>query len=239
MSTASAPKPNNEFEKFQVHRLRLCTDIPLRANNIPNFRGAVVEMIGRDHELFHNHNNSQAASARFKYAYPLIQYRIEDGKASIYFFQEATKQVQLLMPHIGKEIKINGKKYAFNVSDLSGRTTELYRTEEMQAYELQNWLALNQKNHAEFVKLTRLTNRIQFLEGRIASHVIGMAKKLNWQIQGRFDIHINDWIMPEKRFYKSMPMQLFNLRFSTNLNLGSELAIGKGVSRGYGQIKCL
>ena len=51
---------------------------PLRHQQVPEFRGAVIAALDQKRLLFHNHDEQG-----LRYAYPLIQYKVLDGKAAI------------------------------------------------------------------------------------------------------------------------------------------------------------
>ncbi|MCB0642014.1 MAG: hypothetical protein KDC44_10260, partial [Phaeodactylibacter sp.] len=67
-----------------IRTLSLSFDVRLYARQIPQWRGAFIEMCGLDSDLFHNHNGE----AELHYRYPLIQYRMYKGKASILAINE-------------------------------------------------------------------------------------------------------------------------------------------------------
>ena len=63
-----------------VRTLTILTDAEIHQHEVTLFRGAVIKSLGEHPNLyFHNHLEGD----KFRYAYPLIQYKRLGGKAAI------------------------------------------------------------------------------------------------------------------------------------------------------------
>lgn len=59
-----------------IKTLIIIFDYKLKINEIPLFRGAIIDSTQNDNNLFHNHLDD----SKYRYAYPLIQYKRIGGK---------------------------------------------------------------------------------------------------------------------------------------------------------------
>jgi len=72
----------------KIRVLSVLFDTELRASEIPAFRGAMVEKVGKKEILFHNH-----LPDGFRYRYPLIQYKTLGRKPAIICIEEGVDQI--------------------------------------------------------------------------------------------------------------------------------------------------
>ena len=64
------------FENHLMHR------------ELPLFRGAIISKVPEKYVLFHNH-----LKGSFRFAYPLIQYKIIEGKAALFCIGDGTDEI--------------------------------------------------------------------------------------------------------------------------------------------------
>jgi len=57
-------------------------DLPIENDELPQFRGAVIETTKRNNDLFHNHTNEGLICR-----YPAIQHKKIEGKAALVCYQ--------------------------------------------------------------------------------------------------------------------------------------------------------
>ena len=94
-----------------------------------------------------------------------------------------------------------------------------------------------QKNYELWKHASSLEVRIHLLNKLIINHLIGVLKQMNWRwpagsITAQLDLlHRMDPIK-----HKGIELEIFEVTFSTNVDLPIGLAIGKGVSHGFGII---
>ena len=77
-----------------IRILSVTFDTEIAAHETPAFRGAVIEKVGLEHELFHNHNNDPQARVAYHYRYPLVQHKRWRRKPSIVFIDKGVDQAQ-------------------------------------------------------------------------------------------------------------------------------------------------
>ncbi|MEM1121432.1 MAG: CRISPR-associated endonuclease Cas6 [Bacteroidota bacterium] len=216
-----------------IKTLQLIFDLPLGARQIAQWRGAFIQMAGWEDELFHNHNNQRG---NYHYRYPLIQYRSFKGKAAIFAINEGVNALHKVLASNQWTITWEGCPKALQVADIRVSDHYLKMTKVPQKYQLFQWLALNEQGHREWQNCNGAIERILLLQRKLQNHLIGCFKGLNWNWPERIEVAIE---FPNRRFpvkYHDAYLMAFDIAFSTNVLLPNSIAIGKGVSHGFGWI---
>lgn len=216
-----------------VETLLLTFHLPLHHKNIGSWRGAFLEMAGRDIELLHNHNNREP-SGRLNYDYPLVQYRANQGRAAVFAVNKGIDAIQQILLT---------KKWELNWEGKSTRLALIYEPEQQhqvlsfdapQRYHLQNYLPLNADNYKLWQVCSSLSEKIQLLERIIRGHLLSCLWGLGWKGSEEIRINLQDVGQPQILSFKAQPMLSFDLIFDSNANLPSGLGLGKAVSTGFG-----
>ena len=204
-------------------------DAELLPHEIPTFRGAVIEKVGRESLVYHNH-----LEEGYLYRYPLIQYKsigkrpaivcLDAGADELYrFFQKSDWSVRIGERHVEMPIyKLNMEQVTVQVAD------QEYR------YRLFNWIALNQDNYKVFMDIKGLTERIRFLERIMVGNIISFAKGISWDVDRQIRLNIEKIDEPRQVRLKGRILYGFNPQVLTNVILPENIGLGKGVSKGYG-----
>ena len=221
----------------QLRVLTVTFEDPIDGNEISSFRGALISKVGIEHEWFHNHNNDENSSQRYHYRYPLIQYKRVKGKPMLVFLDECIEEAQKLFAQADWELNMNGRPYQIKIDNLRVHQFNVQVWEHYFKYSIRNWLPVTQKDDAEFRQLTRMSDRIAFLERKLGNHIIGFAKGINCQFERRFEVHINDIRRETIVHFKNNKLKAFTIDFETNFFLPNYVGIGKGVSRGFGVVR--
>ncbi len=219
----------------QQRYLTIIFDTIIRPHEIPAFRGAVARKVGFDKDLFHNHR----ADGSFYYRYPLIQYKQFGRHPGIVCLEHSIDEVYHLFSKKTNTISVSGRELELQVKDLSLKTVDLKVTDVPIEYNLQSWVALNQKNHPTFTRLETVEEKIQMLEGILAGNILSFAKGIDWWIEKRFDLEIIE-VMSEKWIRnKNTKVIAFDLKFNANIILPPFIGLGKGASRGKGIVNTI
>lgn len=219
-------------------------DLPLKANRLRHFRGAVIEKAmqlaphfeaaGIASPIWHQHQNSQ--TAKVHYRYPLIQYQIKQGKASITAIGEGAKALQIWLQHNTGILQLTGKNIKL---PLVGYPSIQYYpigiTQAQNEYRLYKWIAFNEQLYQQWQAATNLPQRMALLQKALHNHLVYLSFVLlpgnTTQIECRLiDLCHKKW-MP---CYKHKALT-FDVVFSTNLLIPPNLGIGKAVSLGFGK----
>lgn len=215
-----------------VRVVRVTFDTPLKSSEIPAFRGAVVDLVGRDHVLYHNHLNDQ----KFHYAYPLIQYQSIRGKAGLVSIHAGSEQIHRLFENNMGLIRIGQESRSLQVENIKINRFDVGVRDKKFHYRLKSWLPLNEANYQEYQSQAGLASRLAMLEKILVGNILSFAKGIEWSIQERVELEITDLekVYPITRKGKSL--LAFDLAFSTNVFLPSDIGLGKSVSVGFGVV---
>ncbi|MCB0551662.1 MAG: hypothetical protein KDD19_29115 [Phaeodactylibacter sp.] len=220
----------------QVRILSVAFDTEIAAHETPAFRGAVIEKVGLEHELFHNHNNDPSAKVAYHYRYPVVQYKRQGRRPSIVFIDEGVGQAQHFFMQPDWSLEFAGRRYNASISDLKVRTYDLGVTGQPHYYTLRNWAGLNQENYERFSQLESLAEQIKMLENILAGHILGFANGVGHRFRRRFDLSILHILGRRFRPFEGVGMLTFDLRFKADVLLPGYVGLGRGVSRGFGVV---
>lgn len=199
----------------------------------PQFRAAVIEATQRQSSLFHNHQPPNG----FLYRYPLIQYKVNQRKASIVCLNEGVDDIHYLLQNRELPLRIGRREEIFEIENVE---LDHFLVQAWQArfhYSLLYWQALNQENYREYCRLTTEVQRLQFLEGLLRSHLMAFASGIGWEAEQQLEAHITRFKGEKWLSYKGRKVLAFTLNFTSNVSLPDFIGLGKGVSVGYGSVQ--
>jgi len=216
-------------------KLRLFTvifDFEIERREIPAFRGAIINKVGLENILFHNHSGN-----KFRYGYPLIQYKLIDRSPAIICINSGYDESLKLFEDTEWNFNINNKTVHAGIKHLSFDYFECGLTSNAVKYRINNWFGLNEQNFRKYTQLTANLEQKKFLEKILIGNILSFAKGINWIVNDQIIVSV-DYI-PNKRFFnfKNNKIAGFDLIISTNVLLPDKIGLGKSVSRGFGIIR--
>ncbi len=215
-----------------IRVIKITFDTQLGSNEIPAFRGAVIDIVGREHVIFHNHLDTN----RFHYAYPMVQYQSQGNKAGIVCIQEGVDEIHNFFVKNTGGIRIGREARSLFVENIKINRFEVDVRETQFSYSLANWLPLNEKNYPAYLQLDGVTEKVQFLEKILVGNILSFAKGIQWTVTRLIDLKITDLprMRPAKR--KGQHLLAFDISFKTNVFLPFDIGLGKGASVGFGTV---
>jgi hypothetical protein len=224
------PQPIAIPMQRQVSWLTAELDLPLQHHKIAAFRGALVQVAGREYDLLHNH---KAGDQNYEYRYPLIQYRAHNGRAMLVGWEAGAEILREVLLKV-RAIKLEGKELPLRLHRLQEGSCHLQLSEKVKSYRLQSWLPLNEENYEKWLHLDRYVDRIALLESILVGHLLRFATAMQWRLPDRLELFIQD--IPQHRVvrYRDVPLMAFDVVYCANIELPPHLALGKAVSHGFG-----
>lgn len=228
---------------MNLKTLSITFDLPLFPRELPQFRGAIAEAAGWEHDLFHNHDNNpdlfnlktvSLESSNLHYRYPLIQYRIKDRKAALFALQEGVDPLRRFLLGAPDTLYMGGKLVPLRMIHLEEKEHPLRMLPHPNTYKLFKWLPLNGDNYEKWLQCHSLSERIALLERVLASHIISFAKGVGWRLPERLEVHLQHIQQVQQVSCHGNPMLAFNIIYTANIQLPPYLALGKAVSHGFG-----
>lgn len=242
-----------------MHISTVSFNLPLKESQIPLFKQAILDIEGLDHSLYNNKINAMEGDGKNIHRYPLIQYRVFEGNATLWALNEGASQLEA-------DVKSNRLKTFFwrqrpqNFSLVRhfrdhGEICEYAGYESWFKYKLVNYLPLsNHKNtrtgessYDQYEKADSFTEKITILERVIVSHLILFSYAAGWQLSPdqKLKVKICDVVDVSKGYYKKYSeeknkyFKKYDLIVNINARLPDGIAIGNQVSLGYGVLQSL
>lgn len=203
----------------------------LSTNDITKFRGAVIASLKEKNILYHNHIED-----RFRYAYPLIQYKRIHQKAAIVCIGDGVKAIHELFASDNFLFKIGEKETEMKMDNVKVYDNEISIFDTIQYYRIRNWLPLNSENYAKFQNADSLVERIQILERILAGNMLSFLKGIDIHLEEQMELHITSILDQRPAIYKRVKLISFDIEFKTNLYLPQYIGIGKNASVGFGTL---
>ena len=152
----------------KVKTLQLSFDLDINAGQLSKWRGAFIEMAGWEDDRFHNHKGQKS----YHYRYPVIQYRMNKGKAGLLAINDGVEAVQQVLAKNDWVLNWQGKRHELKIADLKMSEQPIQVLEEPRPYRIYKWVALNQENLTKWDNCAGLVERIQLLEPILTSHLV-------------------------------------------------------------------
>ncbi len=221
---------NDRIVKIKV--LTVIFDFEIERRDIPAFRGAIIEKVGRENILFHNHFED-----KFRYGYPLIQYKAFKGNPAVICVNEGTEEILKFFEQTDWDIILKGNEIKTELKYLNLDYFTCGMMDRPRQYRIYNWFALNEDNFQKFIKLPGERAQTEFLQGILIGNILSFAKGIHWHIDRK--ILLNIARIPKGRLFSFKDHQMvgFDLEFSANVALPDNIGLGKSVTRGFGVIR--
>lgn len=198
-------------------------------NETSKFRG----FIGREFEkypILHNHYGE----GKFLYSYPLVQYNIIDGQASILGIEEGAEILKEIYPKIN-ELKMGDSYYKVENHLIYDKEYDVVPSgEEIQYKFITPWIALNSNNYEKYQANKDWKERKIMLNKILVGNILSMCKGLGIIVNRRLHVKSNLDHCPIQ--YKNVNMLAFTGEFRVNFKIPDFFGFGKGVSQGYGTV---
>ena len=196
------------------------------------FRGAIAPLFPEEN-IYHNHEGKS-----LMYRYPLIQYKLIEGRISIVGINEGAASVENHF-HCGQSLtlRLYDKDMELRVSN---KMTYYYIPERFEKsenyYFLRGWLPLNQENYIKYLNAESISEKISLLDNILSANILSLFSGFGYYSENRSVARIVEIVSSDTVKYKDNEMLSFNVRFKCNAALPEFCGLGKGASRGYGTI---
>lgn len=214
-----------------LHYLRF--DTPLKAAEIPRLRRIINTYIGGENDLFHNHVSRE----KYHYRYPVVQYKSVEGKAALLGLGEdgCAAIAQLLQNERFLTIFRQGGMNAHLLAEQSTETLDLLDRPAYE-YRIEDYIALNDRNLADWRQNPGLVFRAQLLERCLVGHCLKFASAISWQLPPRsLELNLLDYRATNVRSFDTNFLA-FRIDFLSNIRLPEWIGLGKAVSHGFGSV---
>lgn len=214
-----------------IRTLTVLTDAEIHQNEVPLFRGAVIHSLGEHPNVyFHNHLDDD----KFRYSYPLIQYKRLGGKAAIVCVEDGVDIIGQFLTEVDGMLTIGDRQITCNTSKIQPARILVQTWQEMFNYHISRWLPLNSQNYQHYKDIEGVVEKVSFLENILKANLLSMLKGLDIHLEKELLLKITDIGAPYLIYNKGVKMMAFNADFKCNLSIPNNIGIGKNSSIGYG-----
>ena len=214
-----------------IRTLTVITDAEIRQKEVPLFRGAVIHSLGEHPNVyFHNHLDDD----KFRYAYPLIQYKRLEGKAAIVCVEDGVDIIGQFLTEADGRLTIGERQIICNTGKIQPARILVQTWEEMFSYHISRWLPLNSKNYHLYKEIEGVVEKASFLENILKANLLSMLKGLDIHLEKELILKITEISNSYLIYNKGVKMMAFNADFKCNLSIPNNIGIGKNASIGCG-----
>lgn len=199
---------------------------------LPLFRGAVLQATEHSDVLFHNHQEEGG----LRYSYPLIQYKRINQKAAIVCLEEGADVIGQFFSSCNFDVCLGERQVKLEVESVNAQQHLVQVWDDEFAYHIRRWLPLNQENYTTYCQKESLAERCAFLERLLTANILSFAKGVGVHFDEQVVAKITQLDEPKLQYYKGVKLMSFDAEFKSNVSLPDYIGLGKGVSLGMGTI---
>lgn len=215
-----------------VRTLSITFKTPVSFEEIQYFRGAVLRMVQeQDNTLYHNH-----LGEKFRYGYPLIQYKRIRKNAAIICIGEGTDAIGHFFANRTEDIMLGNRPARLEIDIVRAHNTLVQLWQDTFHYSLRRWLPLNQENYRVYQATEELAERCAMLERLLTANILSMLKTFGVHLDAPLQVAITHISQPRILTFKGIKMMSFDVNFNSNISLPDFIGIGKGASLGFGTL---
>ncbi|MCC5917275.1 MAG: hypothetical protein JJU02_08095 [Cryomorphaceae bacterium] len=213
--------------------LEVTFSLPLKPYEVPAFRGAIIELVGRENVAFHNH----VGEDKFVYRYPLIQYKTKRGKAHIVCMNDGVEELYALFLKKDHIIHIGENASKLKIDNINVSSPFIQVWDKTFYYNISNWLPLSGDNFKRYLNADGLSERIPMLEKIFVGHVLSFAKGIEWNVDKEIKASIQEIKREKIITYKKVKLKAFDVIIASNIYFPNLIGLGKGTSTGFGVVR--
>jgi len=216
--------------------LTLQFDLPLHPGDLSGFRAAIAELVGLEHEYFHNHKNNIDPS-QHHWSYPLIQYQVRRGKAQIMAMGKGRDAIyQYLLPKLPTTLAFANQTHRLGKFRIFEQEYNWAISARPFTYGLIHWLALNSNNYANWQKTDSEKTRQVILNKAITGHLRAFAERIGLPSTDIIHGSVLRVDRIKKMTWHKQSFVGFNALIQSNLALPPGPSLGRCVAFGFGEL---
>lgn len=218
-------------KSLQITRIKF-PEIKLETRDAHKLRGYFGNLFKEHSPLLHNHYED----GQLRYKYPMIQYKVLDNKPTLIGIEKGAELLPQLFLKIN-ELNIGGLSYSIHTKNIEACHENVGFSQELISYQFKTlWMALNQKNHKEYLELKTQKEKNQLLNRMIVGNILGFFSNLGLQLEASERLMAKADVFEKSTQFKQNTMVAFTGKFIVNALLPNDIGLGKSVSRGFGTI---
>lgn len=215
-------------------------EIALRTRDAHKLRGYFGELFKEHSPLLHNHLEQEEGPAgdvavKFRYAYPLVQYKVLDHLPTLVGLGEGATLLTQLFLHM-REVQIESETFPVLSKHIRHEQVPIGLADDLIEYRFETlWMALNQANYRDYRNYSDLEQQAQ-LKRVLTSQLLALFREFGLWLEPHERIMVRLSVDERTTQFKNQTMVAFTGGFLTNVILPDGIGLGKAVSRGFGTL---
>ncbi len=222
-------------------------EIALRTRDAHKLRGYFGALFREHSPLLHNHLEADGTddsepgegAVKFRYAYPLVQYKVLDRMPTLVGLGEGAMlltQLFLLMRELVIEQEGEAEHYPVLSKHIRHEQAPLGLIDDLIMYRFETlWMALNQTNYRDYRGYSEAEQQAQ-LKRVLTSQLLALFREFGLWLEPHERILVRLSVEEHTTQFKNQTMVAFSGQFTANVLLPNGIGLGKAVSRGFGSI---
>ncbi|GAB3780164.1 hypothetical protein GCM10028818_31830 [Spirosoma horti] len=216
-------------------------EIALRTRDAHKLRGYFGELFKEHSPLLHNHLESEAGAdettaVKFRYAYPLVQYKVLGHIPTLVGLGEGATLLTQLFLQI-REVQIERETFPVLSKHIRHAQVPIGLADDLIEYRFETlWMALNQTNYRDYRQYSEAEQQAQ-LKRVLTSQLLALFREFGLWLQPHERIMVRLSVDERNTQFKNQTMIAFTGGFLANVILPDGIGLGKAVSRGFGTIQ--
>lgn len=231
-------------------------EIALRTRDAHKLRGYFGELFREHSPLLHNHlvsdevanehSENGAVAVKFRYAYPLVQYKVLGQTPTLVGLGEGAGLLAQLFLQM-REINIDrgdgdtatqtGQVFPVLSKHIRHEQAPVGMADDLVEYRFDTlWMALNQNNYRDYRTYSETEQRAQ-LKRVLTSQILALFREFGLWLEPHERIMVRLDVQERTTQFKNQTMVAFTGSFLANVVLPDGIGLGKAVSRGFGTVQ--
>lgn len=212
-------------------------EIALRTRDAHKLRGYFGELFREHSPLLHNHLEAEEGTdgVKYRYAYPLVQYKVLDHVPTLVGAGEGAGLLAQLFLQM-RQIDIDGQPYPVLSKHIRHEQATLGIADDLIDYRFETlWMALNQANYRDYQRYSEAEKQAQ-LKRVLTSQILATFREFGLWLEPHERVMVRLHVLERQTQFKNQTMVAFSGGFTANVLLPNGLGLGKAVSRGFGTV---
>lgn len=228
-----------------THQISITTitfpEIALRVRDAHKLRGYFGRLFQEHSPLLHNHfEDPEGGGPQFRYAYPLVQYKVLNKIPTLLGLGEGAELLVSLFLKI-KELEIDGQHYPILSKHIAHQKVHIGLSEDLHTYRYETlWLGLNQKNFKAY-NIAEGNDKVSILKNTAIANILTFVEAFGLKFdRNQPDQRVMLKLVPTEPVitkFKNVEFLGFGGQFTTNVLLPNDVGLGKQAARGFGTIR--
>jgi hypothetical protein len=216
----------------KIRILNVTFDTEIKGYEVPAFRGAIINKVGIENTLFHNH----LGETDFRFKYPLIQYKQINRRPAILCIDHGVDEIHKFFEKRDWSLEISGRTLEMKIDQLQMNQFTMQVWDSLNDYRIYKWAALNQDNYLKYMQLDSMADKLKMLESLLKANILSFAKGIDWTVDKQIDVIIKELLHVGPVKLKGQNVLGFDVAFRTNVFLPNHIGLGKSASTGFGVV---